>query len=285
MVYRAIIFKTLLYFDLFNFPPNKEELWQFLQNKVDYKSFEKSLKQFRQHKSFYFINNKKNVNQRIAREKTNKNKIKIATEITKYLKIIPTVKFMGISGSLSMRNAQEDDDIDVFIISERNLIWLTRIICIIVLSILGRYRKKNDRVVRNKICLNFLIDEKNLKFQKSRQNLYTAHEIVQLLPLFQKDKTYFDFIRKNDWIEKYLPNFNERIKRYKIVSYDRSVFDRLSISLFNVLFLEKFAKFFQLGYMKRDITIEEIKDGFLAFHPINYEKKTLSKLHLRTKDR
>jgi len=69
-----------------------------------------------------------------------------------------------------------------------------------------------------------LIDEERLEFKKSERNLYLAHEIAQLRPLFQRDKIYEKFMPHNNWIKKYLPN----IVAYKISS-GKNPFSLLSL--------------------------------------------------------
>lgn len=282
MVSRELIFKTLLYFDIFDFSPTKEEIWQFLEFKTDNKIFAKLLSQFISFKSFYFLKNRKKiVLKRIANKWVNELKIKKAKNFARKIAFIPSVQFVGISGSLAMGNSDPSDDIDFFIISSKNLIWLTRLLCISIFILHGVYRRKHDRENKNKICLNFLIDIDRITFSQKKQNIYLAHEIVQTFPLVSKDDIYKKFIDSNKWVYKYLPNASDRIKNYKYFSYANNSMDKFFILFFKILRFERAAKLLQLWYMKKDITTEQISDDFLAFHPINYEKKTLSILNQR----
>ena len=70
-----------------------------------------------------------------------------------------------------------------------------------MLIILGVYRNKNSKRFKDKICLNLILDEDRMSFEN--QDLFTAHEIVQLLPVFEKDKTYQKFISANKWVKEY----------------------------------------------------------------------------------
>ena len=145
-----IIFQTLLYFDIFDYPLTKEELWQFAIPNLKEKEpdFYKSLARIKIpfYKSFYFLKGRKEiVNQRIRKEKINKLKLKKANKIINRLRFIPTVNFIGISGSLSMQNSNLDDDIDIFVICQSGLVWITRFLLVAVLFFLGVYRNKNDK--------------------------------------------------------------------------------------------------------------------------------------------
>jgi hypothetical protein len=55
------------------------------------------------------------------------------------------------------------------------------------------------------LCPNFLLTENALKI--SEENLYTAHEVVQMIPLYGFG-TYRKFRKLNAWTTSYLPNAN-----------------------------------------------------------------------------
>lgn len=270
------ILDTLSYFDFFDYPLTEKELWHFTNAKKSEKDFYQLLKKANVPKfnSFYFRKRKSIVKKRLEKEKISKRKLKKAIKIIHWLSFFPTVDLIGISGSLAMQNSNLEDDIDIFVICQNNLVWLTRLALVVFLSIIGAYRRKHEKNPKNKICLNLIIGNKNILLNKKRQNLYTAHEIVQLAPIFQRENLYSDFINKNKWVFDFLPNSSFRIQTYKIpFNRKTALIENILIKMFHVLKLEKIAKFFQWNYMKKDITLETIEDNFLAFHPINFEKR------------
>ncbi len=276
---REAILKTLLYADIFNFPLEKKEVWKFLisKDKSDEKNLFKNISakdKFIEFKNgFYFIKGRKElVKLRQKRQKISEEKLKKAKKIVKKISYFPTVKFIGISGALSMQNSDEEDDIDLFVITEKNLVWTTRFILVLSLILMGVYRNKNSKDYKDKICLNMIIDEENMIFDIKNQNLYTAHEIIQTVPLFERDNTYKEFIEKNNWYEKFLVNATiKKIYLRKKTNY----FDLFFIKLLNIIFIEKITRFIQKKYMERNITKETIKNGFLALHPFDYKSYVL----------
>lgn len=280
------ILETLSYFDFFDYPLTAYELWQFTKTTKSKEAFYKLLEKtnISSFQSFYFLKKRKSiVKKRLEKEKIGSQKLKKAIKIIYKLSFIPTVDFIGISGSLAMKNSNLEDDIDIFVICQNNLVWFTRFILVIYLSLLGVYRKKHEKNPKDKICLNLIIGNKNTAFFKERQNLYIAHEIVQLIPIFQKENSYFDFINKNNWVLSFLPNIDARIQSYKIPFYkSKKLTDSILINILHVLKVEKIAKFIQWNYMKKDVTLEIIKDNFLAFHPVNFEKKVSKFLNKKT---
>lgn len=276
------ILKTLLYSDIFDYPLSKEEIWKFLisKNKGDKQSFLKYLNlkndAFDHKNNLYFIKGRIGiVKKRQEKEKYSLEKIKFAKKIIQKISRIPTIYFIGISGALAMKNSDKDDDIDLFVITAKGSVWTTRLIMVIVLNFLKVYRKRAEENVSNKICLNMLVDNSALSFSKDRQDLYTAHEIAQILPVANKNKTYEKFINSNIWIKDFLPNaFNQKttmpfVSRVSFINNAISYLLRIPITEF-------LARGVQFWYMKKHITKETISNNFLAFHPFDYKAHVLN---------
>ena len=64
----------------------------------------------------------------LQREKYSESKLQIAKRASKLISKVPTVLFVGITGSLAMMNADKDSDIDLIIITKRNTLWTTRML-------------------------------------------------------------------------------------------------------------------------------------------------------------
>lgn len=274
------ILKTLLYADIFNFPLKKNEIWKFLitDRKINSNLLFKntsSINKFIEVKDDYFFIKGKSrlINLRRKREKESLKKLLKAKAIIEKISFIPTVKLIGISGALSMKNSDEDDDIDLFVISKKGFVWTTRFMLVVILIFLRSYRHKNSKDFADKICLNMILDEENILFKKNNQNLYTAHEIVQLIPVLDKGNIYQKFISKNNWIKKYLANFYIPKKN---INTKENLLNNLIVIILKIIFLEEILKFIQIKYMKKSITKEIIEKGFLAFHPFDYNAYVLS---------
>jgi hypothetical protein len=273
---RAIL-KTLLYSDFFDYPLKEEEIFKYLitDKKIDKIQVHKVLKQFKiaveSNKNFYFLSGRKSlVKKRINREKISLQKFKKAKKIIKILSLIPTIRLIGISGTLSMRNSEKHDDIDIFVITQENFVWTTRFLLIIFLVLLGVYRTRNSKNYSDKICLNMMLDEGSMKLEK---NLYIAHEISQLVPVFEKDNTYKKFLLENKWIENFMINALNDKKIY--LKKKSNTMDFILNWLFDFFAFEKIAKYLQLIYMKKHITSEIVKPGVLRLHPFDYKSYIL----------
>lgn len=206
------ILKTLAYADVFSYPLTSKEIHLFLIGQkislVDMVKELKALKNLSQKRGFFYLKNQEKIFYlRQKRKKYSQEKIKIAQKITGWLKLVPWIKMVGITGNLAMNNADKDDDIDLLILTAKNRLWLSRFSVILITELLGVRRRPGQKSVANKICLNMFLDEAHLKIPPKEQNLITAHEICQLKPLFSKDNFYQKFIQQNPWSVKFLPNW------------------------------------------------------------------------------
>ncbi|MCX6725724.1 MAG: hypothetical protein NT052_00190 [Candidatus Shapirobacteria bacterium] len=215
------ILKTLAYADVFAYPLTLEEIHKFLisdtgnvrretQNEIRKQLNEDSylVLHITYHDGFYcFKNRQKIIQQRLQRFKWSQEKTKIAQEVANWLRLIPFIKMVSVTGNLAMKNADENDDIDLLIITGQKRLWLTRLLTIFLIELVSKRRRPGDKKVKDKICLNMFLDEKHLAFPKSEQNLFTAHEICQLKILWQREKVYQKFSKENQWYKKFLPNW------------------------------------------------------------------------------
>lgn len=267
------IIKTVLYADIFDYPLNSKQIWKYLiaEKRVNKKEFDEILKNISSpvfsFSDMYFLKGKKKlVNLKIKRRMESGKKLSVAYKIIYILSFIPCVLMIGISGGLSMENSDRKDDIDIFVVTKKNRVWLTRILFIIILKIIKKHRGRKDQAVGNKICLNMLVDEDNLSFAKNK-NIYIAHEISQLIPVFDRNNTYAKFLDENTWVKKFLPNALPELN-YKKIKFKKN--NEFLKSFFD--YLEIIVKKIQLWYINKHITIEKIDNGLLSFHPFNYSE-------------
>lgn len=112
----------------------------------------------------------------------------------------------------------------------------------------------------------------SLEISRPKRNIYIAHEIVQVDPLFDRSATHDLFLYCNRWVLDYMPN---AFLVKKVVSK--------KISLDWLTLFDQLAKVIQIWYIKRHSTTETISDTVLAFHPKSYEKQILHEFERRRK--
>ena len=254
---------AVYYGDIFDYPLTDFEINKWAINSKSIKVLKyQSIKG--KDSCYYLHGREKIIKLRQQRKKYSNEKLLIAQKTAQILQTIPFIKLIAVTGALAMENSDKNDDIDLMIISQKNRVWLTRILCLFLLSFLGKRRHPNDRNVRNKICLNMFLDESTLTIEN--QNLYTAHEVSQIKPLANRDQTYEKFLSANKWVKKFLPNAIS----IKGIRYQGIKGNNLIIN-----FLENILYKFQYWYMKSKITREIIEPHRIFFHPRDTSKIVL----------
>ncbi len=207
------ILATLAYFDLFKYPLTGGEIYLFMKERVAQADLDLSLKHLVAARSvfqfgdFYSLQND---HQLIVR-RYNGNKqaaemIKTAARVGEILIRFPYVRGIAISGSLSKNYADENSDIDLFIITAKNRLWIAR-------TLMHTFKKLTFIVNKQDyFCMNYYIDEEQLQIKE--KNFYTAIEVVTLIPL-QGDTVIEQFYAANSWTRNYLPNKIMRLSSAK----------------------------------------------------------------------
>jgi hypothetical protein len=198
------ILKTVSYFDVFSYPLTSDEIIFFLDQPAEEKDINLALdylvetEHLFQLDNFYSIRN----DPKIAGRRRHGNKlaaqhIKKAKAVAKFLSWFPYIRGIAISGSLSKNFADEDSDLDFFIITAANRLWIVRILYTVLFKMATAAR------VKNWFCLNYFIDEEKLEIRE--QNLFTAVEIATLMPL-KGEAVFKNFFQANEWVYQFLPN-------------------------------------------------------------------------------
>lgn len=288
------IIRTLLYSDIFNFPLSKEEVWQFLisKKKVSREAFETTLaeltsrhpkKVIRKDGYYCLSGNEKILKERKKNLSEVTKKMQIANKSAFYLSYIPTIYCIGISGGVAMGNVKPEDDIDFFIITKKHTLFVTRLWVLALLELLQLRRGRNEKNPANKICVNLLIEETALFWPAANQDLYTAHEIVQMKPLFERQEMYTKFLMANSWTKKFLPNATNYSAVIVGASWRRSYISLAIASFFLSLRpLEILIRKVQQFSINKYRTKETVLHNFLAFHPYDYRSQSLRLLRKKS---
>jgi len=279
------IVKVLEYFLFFAYYPTSDEIYTFLETKISKNSLNIKLKKMVGLKEIqgYSVNNIKRYTvgeYGINKIKDQKSKIKNSEKklnnwrfraYKRLIYLFPQIKLVGLSGSVSMMNANKNDDIDLFIITANNRLFTGRLISLFLAQILGlrRTRGSNQEISKNKICLNLFFDERDLMVPKFKRTRFVGHEVLQMKPIINKQGTYERFLASNKWVFELFPNAKQ------IFNFQFSIFNEKFKIKNDKLgdWIESQLKRFQLNIINRHRTSEIITSSQLWFHPDDFEKK------------
>lgn len=210
------ILATLAYFDLFNYPLTSTETYSFLKSSCDPQGFDEAIKclvndgQVYQFDQLYTLKDDRSLTTRRYRGNEKAAQlIRIAGRISNFLIRFPYVRGIAISGSLSKNFADENSDIDLFVITAANRVWIAR-------TLMHAFKKITFLVNKQDyFCMNYYVDEQQLEIVE--KTTYTAIEIVTLIPL-QGDHVFAQFCGANIWTQHYLPNKNMNLSTARPVT-------------------------------------------------------------------
>lgn len=296
------ILATLIWHNILDFPLTSFEIWQYLiKEKKNQKNTPISLKEvvktleesifLKNHVSekngFYFLKGQGDlVKKRIFQNKLSVKKWKRFRRIIKAISFIPYIRMVGVTGSMSFSNPRKESDLDVFIITAKNRIWLCRFLVTALTQILGV--RRHEEKTRNKICLNHYISEE--KLEVSGKSLYVAYEYLKMVPVFSRN-AYDKFIQENKWIEGFLAtaktsySMNKRLLKNRKQGYIIKNFFEILLNNFGGDFLEKALGGLQEKRIKKSplykkpggrVVSSEIE---LEFHPDSPQKRILEKFN------
>ena len=209
MCVKRDILAALCYFDIFDYPITQLEISHFIRNSYRLDEIAAGLHSLTVEQwiykfgDLYTLQNDYDVITRRKKGNVKSRQMLVtAKKVASILSSFPFVKGVAVSGSLSKNFADEDSDIDFFIITEKNKLWLARTILMAFRRLTVLFRKQHW------LCLNYFIDETLLEIEE--KNIYTAIELATLLP-FRGINTFHKFFRENQWTQLYLPNHVLRV--------------------------------------------------------------------------
>jgi hypothetical protein len=198
------VLKVLAYFDIFQYPLTKDEIYLFLGQQIPPDEVQLLLHEMTaEHQifklgEFYSLHNDPALRERrITGNAKARHLLPLAYRIGSFLYQFPFVRGIGISGSLSKNFADDNSDIDFFIITSSNRLWIART----CMHLFKKFTYLTGK--QHWYCMNYYIDEDALRIEE--QNIFTATELMTLVPVCGNG-TMEKLFGSNEWAAVYFPN-------------------------------------------------------------------------------
>jgi len=212
---RRAIVETIAFFDLFSFPLTTNEVLKYLKIKSDYLEISKNLNQLLEQRTLgrkdglYFLAGKvSSVEERKRRYNYSARKFKITLKIAKYFRYIPWIRLICVANLIGRDNLSDRGDIDLFIVSNKNRLWLTRFFTVLTAKFLNARPQKDKK--KDKICLSFFVSEENLNIENIRESeddMYFNYWFLNLAPIYSCDNIFFELMESNKKLIGRFPNY------------------------------------------------------------------------------
>lgn len=282
--------KTILYFSIFRYPLTLEEIHGYTNNV----SINETINELEtlisddiisKIDTFYVYNKDfDSVTKRLKGNIQAQKVLSIAKKRAKYIAKFPFVMAVGVSGSLSKGYYDDESDIDFFVITKPNKLWICR-------TLLMAYKKIFLLNSRKYFCINYFISTEYLEIEE--KNRFTATELKTLIPMEGRE-VFSAFYAKNLWVKNYFSKFETDLD---IISNTKKPFLSKSIefifntglgeitdNIFKKVTLKKWkSKFKFLNNEDFNIALKSTRN-ISKHHPSNFQKKVILALNSKIDD-
>ncbi len=211
------IIKTIVFFDIFDYPLTAYEIYNYLAFKTKFKEVIDILPLLieigiiEEKDGFYYLNSKEDhYYSRLNRYHLTNRKLKIAKRVAKWFSYLPFVKLVALSNLIGRHNMREEGDIDIFIIAGKKRLWLARFFCAGLMKLLNK--RPTEKNKKDKICLSFYVDTNHLDLSalslEGGEDWYFYYWLAGLYPLYDEGSYYLRLMQNNQWLKNYLPNID-----------------------------------------------------------------------------
>jgi hypothetical protein len=285
------IMKTMLYFDIFRYPLKADEVFHFLQrNSVAPETVAKSLDEladrkvlFRYDQLFSLSNSGQDAVRRLRGNQLADDIMPFATKQASLIASFPFVRAVMGSGSFSKNYMDEKSDLDFFIVTSANSVWLVK-------TMLAVYKRVFLGNSHKYFCTNYFLDEHHLEIDE--KNLFTATELATLVPLYN-GAMYRKLIEANQWLREFFPNFTPR-------NFDQRTTRRRARKTFELMLwpfkgiMEIVLKWLNVSRLKfiyeKSYSPDDFRVAFKAtkhaskIHPRNFQRVIMNRYHEKLND-
>lgn len=206
------IHNTLAYFDLFDFPLTREELFRFLWRppKASYEEFVVLLPRcpgVEERFGHYFLPGRADIlNRRRASALTSEFKTRRAQRAVRLLSFVPFLQGVFVCNSVGSETALPESDIDLFIVAAPRHLWSVRLFSNLILKLFGL--RVSRRRTRDRMCLSFFVDADHLNLRAlsvAPDDVYLVYWLQQLTPLYDRGGIIEKLYQANRWIYDCVP--------------------------------------------------------------------------------
>lgn len=281
------VIEVLRYFHMFRHPLYSEEIHKFLRVPISGSELSELLNLMVVNRELYVLydlysleNNHDVFLRRLSGTEQASGRMEEAYKSGKIIAAFPFVKCVCISGSLSKGYADKDSDIDFFIVTQHERLWISR-------TMLHLFKKLTFLVNKqHSFCMNYFIDEKKLLLEE--QNIFTATELTTLIPVYNIP-IYNQLMHENKcWVVDFFKNadinkdpFERAVKKPVVKVFTETLINIFSPEKLNIFLMKFTDKRWRHKWEKKHYPMQDYDTAMKTRwyvskqHPLNFQKKVL----------
>jgi hypothetical protein len=246
---------------------------------------------FAEQEGFYYVKpNSEYIKRRQEKEQVSRKMWRMVGLMTHVIKRFPYVRCILVTGSLSKNNSDRSSDLDFMIITQKNRLWVARMLHMLFKKIFLFNSYKY-------FCLNYYITEDNLEIDE--KNIFTATEVAYVKATYNT-KLMEDFLKANMWVKQYFPNYvlsdprynaplckvtnsQSRIQRFFEMLLNGKLGDRLNEKFRQMTIKHWYHRFGHIDKKDHAVMFKST-DKVSKAHPHNMQKKILNRYNDKLKE-
>lgn len=191
----------VIYGDVFDFPITLDELHRYSPQSIEPAELRERIREdntfcriVASRDDLYFLRGREElVELRAERREASKEAWRLARRVVGFIRYVPFIEGILVTGSVAVDNARRKDDIDFLVITSAGRLWS-------VFAVLGVLQRIFSRRF---LCPNYYLTLDHLHL--ARVSYYVAREAVQARPLYGA-AVCESFRECNNWITSFFPN-------------------------------------------------------------------------------
>ena len=167
------------------------------------------------------------------------------------------LKILAVCGSVAYGTAAETDDIDLFIVTQKDRMWIAFARALLTARIMGTKSSILGKPID--FCLSYVQDEENFgKEISGRKNLLFAREFLSV-KLLGGQKYYYELLNKTGWIKDCLPALYslKQLNRDEAVSSNEAYSSSSLLSVVNTVMYVLLGNYLSFKAFLRNLTFKK----------------------------
>ncbi|HXZ89609.1 MAG TPA: nucleotidyltransferase domain-containing protein [Candidatus Dormibacteraeota bacterium] len=162
---------------------------------------------------YLFTSHNQSLSSRFEREQVSAAKLESAASFASLLtRLVPFIRTIAVTGSVAYGSAEKWDDVDLFVITERNRLWISTFLMLLQIRLYKMLGLRAAHLLP--FCLSYLHDEESFsnESRRSRTNPLFARELLKAKPIAGAEK-YRRILEENRWVgEFYSTPYEETLR-------------------------------------------------------------------------
>jgi predicted nucleotidyltransferase len=147
-------------------------------------------------------------------EQTSADKLNSASNFANLLtRVIPFIRTVAVTGSVAYGSATKWDDIDLFIVTKRNRLWISALLTLVLVRLSKLLILRPPHL--SHFCLSYVHDEQGFlrESHRNRSNALFARELLKAKPVAGAEE-YRKILEENEWVaEFYSKPYHEKLRK------------------------------------------------------------------------